>query len=372
MLHDMIRTGSGRLNQRTPAALGFAMPAEWETHEATWLGWPHNPTDWPDKLDTIRWVYTEIVRRISAGELVRMLVRSKGEERLARNYLDRAGAGGRSVEFIIHPTNRGWTRDSGPVFVRRCKGGRPETAIVHFHFNAWAKYADWRKDRRVPETAARLLRKRLFHARINGRDFILEGGGIDVNGRGTLLTTEECYLDPEVQVRNPGAGRPEFEAALKEYLGVTNILWLGAGVVGDDTHGHVDDICRFVDPETMVLIKEDNPADINYRVLMENWDRIQDFRLEDGSRPEVVPLPMPGPLFFDGCRLPASYANFYICNAAVIVPNFNDPKDRVALGILQELFKDRTVAGIHAVDLVLGFGTLHCLTQQQPALKGHR
>lgn len=343
------------------------MPAEWETHEATWLGWPHNPADWPDKLDVIRWVYGEMVRKISPGETVRMLVNSKTEEKLARRYLCRAGAAVERVEFIVHPTNRGWLRDSGPVFVRRSTGAQPETAIVHFHFNAWAKYADWRKDRRVPDTAARQLGKRLFDARVNGRPFVLEGGGIDVNGRGALLTTEECYLDPEIQVRNPGVGRAEFEASLREYLGVTHTLWLAGGVVGDDTHGHVDDVCRFVNARTLVLIREDNPKDINYRPLAENWDRVQDFRLEDGSKPEVVPLPMPGPLFFDGDRLPASYANFYISNAAVIVPTFNDPNDRVALGILGDLFKDRTVVGIHAVDLVLGFGTLHCLTQQQPA-----
>jgi len=343
------------------------MPAEWEKHEATWLGWPHNPADWPDKLDTIRWVYGEIVRKISPGEMVRMLVSSRAEEKLARRYLTRSGAGIGRVEFIVHPTNRGWTRDSGPIFVRRRRGRRSETAVVDFHFNAWARYPDWRKDRRVSASAARRLGKRLFDARSGGRKFVLEGGGIEVNGRGTLLTTEECYLDPKVQVRNPGLGRAQFEKALKEYLGVTNVFWLGGGVAGDDTHGHVDDICRFVNPTTLVLIREENRRDVNYRPLMENWERIRDLRLEDGSKPEVVALPMPEPLFFDGERLPASYANFYISNHAVLVPTFNDPNDRIALGILGELFKDRIVAGIHAVDLVLGFGTLHCLTQQQPA-----
>jgi agmatine deiminase len=342
----------------TPAQLGFSMPAEWERHEATWLAWPHHATDWPGKLDTIRWVYTEMVRKIAPGEIVRMLVRGAAEESQARSYLARAGADAGRVEFVRHATDRGWTRDSGPLFVR-CAG---ETAIVHFHFNAWAKYPDWRRDRRVPEAAARRLGKRLFRAERAGREFVLEGGGIDVNGRGTLLTTEECYLDPVTQVRNPGLGRGEFEAALREYLGVTNVFWLpGGGVAGDDTHGHVDDICRFVNPTTVVLIRGDEPR------LAENWERIQDLRREDGSRPEVVALPMPAPLHFDGDRLPASYANFYISNAAVIVPTFNDPNDRIALGILGELFTDRPVAGIHAVDLVLGFGTLHCLTQQQPA-----
>jgi agmatine deiminase len=351
----------------SPAAHGFSMPAEWERHEATWLGWPHNPTDWPDKLDTIRWVYGEMVRKIAAGETVRLLVASRTEEKLARRYLTRAGADVAPVEFIVYPTNRGWMRDSGPVFVRRRKARRTETAIVHFHFNAWAKYPDWQKDRRVPEMAAKRLGKPLFDARAGQRKFVLEGGGIDVNGRGTLLTTEECYLDPEVQVRNPGLDRAGFEDALKANLGVANVVWLAGGPVGDDTHGHIDDICRFVNPTTVVLIREDNRKDANYRALAENWERIRDMRLEDGSRPEVVPLPMPAPIFFDGERLPASYANFYISNAAVLVPTFNDPNDRIALGTLAELFRDRPVIGIHAVDLVLGFGTLHCLTQQQPA-----
>jgi agmatine deiminase len=358
---------SGAAAGSSPASLGFTMPAEWETHEATWLGWPHNPTDWPGKLDTIRWVYGEMVRRIAPGETVRLLVNSKPEERLARRYLSRAGADVRRVEFIVHPTNRGWMRDSGPIFVRRCEGHNLETAIVHFHFNAWAKYSDWRKDRRVPETAATLLGKHLFQAQSNGRPFVLEGGGIDVNGHGTLITTEECYLSRGIQVRNPGVGRKAFEAALRENLGVTNIFWLGGGVVGDDTHGHVDDLCRFVNRNTVILIREENPNDVNYRPLAENWERIQNLRLEDGSKPEVVALPVPAPLTFDGERLPASYANFYIANAAVLVPTFNDPHDRIALGILGELFRDRPVIGIHAVDLVLGFGTLHCLTQQQPA-----
>ena len=380
---------------QTPAALGFSMPAEWDRHEATWLGWPHNESDWPDKLDTIRWVYGEMVRKISEGELVRILVRHKAEEKLARSYLKRAAGDLKRVEFVHHPTNRGWTRDSGPIFVRRQRAaGVPpadqtsrarndmvlpagrrqhaaahagETAIVHFHFSAWAKYNDWHKDRKVPETAARLLKKRLFNAEFNGRDFVVEGGGLEVNGRGTLLTTEECYLHPKIQVRNPGMTKAQYDETFKRYLGVKNVLWLLNGPVGDDTHGHIDDICRFVNPRTLVLIRETNQRDINYQPLAENWERVQDLRLEEGSKPEVVPLPMPAPLHYADWRLPASYANFYICNACVIVPTFNDPNDRVALGTLGELFKDRPVVGIHAVDLVLGFGSLHCLTQQQPA-----
>jgi agmatine deiminase len=283
----------------SPAELGYAMPAEWERHEATWLGWPHNASDWPDKLDTIRWVYGEMVRKIAAGELVRILVRHKAEEKLARSYIQRAGANLKNVQFIVHPTNRGWTRDTGPIFVRRgvrssgfsrsgsrLKAGlQTETAIVHFHFNAWAKYSKWQKDRKVPETAARLLRKRLFNAEVNGKDFVIEGGGIEVNGRGTLLTTEECYLHPTIQIRNPGMKRADYDSAFKKYLGVTNVLWLSKGPVGDDTHGHIDDICRFVNRKTLVLIKEKNSKDINYRALAENWERVKDLRLEDGSKP---------------------------------------------------------------------------------------
>jgi agmatine deiminase len=363
-------------NPATPAELGCEMTAEWETHEATWLGWPHNETDWPDKIDTIRWVYGEMVRKISPGELVRILVRNRAEQKLAASYLKRAGCDLKKVEFVVHPTNRGWTRDSGPIFVKRRNpkssriAGRnlkSKTAIVHFHFNAWAKYDDWQKDTRVPETVARLLKKPLFNAQFNGGNFVIEGGGIEVNGRGTLLTTEECYLHPKVQVRNPGLTKMQYNETFRKYLGVKNILWLLNGPVGDDTHGHIDDICRFVNPKTLVLIRETNQRDINYQPLAENWERVQEFRLENGSKPEVVSLPMPAPIFYDGYRLPASYANFYICNACVIVPTFNDPNDRMALGTLGELFKDRPVVGIHAVDLVLGFGSLHCLTQQQPA-----
>jgi len=354
----------------TPAALGYHQPAEWETHEATWLGWPHNAADWPGKFEVIPWVYGEMVRQISAGEKVRLLIRHERDEAFARRVFRHVGVDFRQIRFVTHPTNRGWTRDTGPLFVRKpaAAGQKAETAIVHFHFNAWAKYSNWRKDTKVPETAARQLRKKLFSATTPaGKPFVIEGGGIELNGRGTLLSTEECYLHPAIQIRNPGLDRAGHEQVLKDYLGVTNVGWLAKGPAGDDTHGHIDDICRFVNPRTLVLVRERNGQDINHRPLEENWDRIGDLRLEDGSKPQVVELPMPTPLHFDGVRLPASYANFYICNAAVIVPTFNDPRDRVALGILGELFRDRPVIGIHAVDLVWGFGSLHCLTQQQPA-----
>jgi agmatine deiminase len=352
---------------KTPAAAGFRLPAEWELHEATWIGWPHNPTDWPGKFAPIPWVYGEIARQLTAGEVVRILVNSAAHEVRARRVLARAGVDSARLEFFRIPTNRGWTRDCGPIFLRRLRP-RAEVAVVRLRFNAWARYPNCQKDDAVPERAARALGCRLFPAEVNGRGFVLEGGSIDVNGRGTLLTTEECLLDQTRQVRNPGLSRAEVEAALGAYLGASNVLWLGRGIAGDDTHGHVDDLSRFVGPRTVVLCREDDPGDANYRPLEENRERLEAMRLEDGSRIEVVPLPMPAPLYFDGQRLPASYANFYISNAAVLVPTFNDPMDRVALGTLAELFPDRRVVGIHAVDLVWGLGTIHCLTHDQPAL----
>jgi agmatine deiminase len=252
------------------------------------------------------------------------------------------------------------------MFVKR-EGKQREVAIARFRFNGWAKYPDFQKDDQVPVRAAKALGCRLFRASAGTRDFVLEGGGIDVNGRGTLLTTEECFLDQTTQVRNPGLSRQQIEAAICDNLGVTNILWLGRGIEGDDTHGHVDDLCRFVGPRTVVLCSEDNPRDYNHRVLAENRERLEGARLEDGSKIEVVPIPMPAPLVFNKQRLPASYANFYMGNTAVLVPTFNDQNDRLALGVLSELITDRPVVGIHAVDLVWGLGTIHCMTQQQPA-----
>jgi agmatine deiminase len=341
------------------------MPAEWDEHEATWLGWPHNLSDWPGRFAPIPWVYGEIVRKLAAGEIVRILVPSREHEAKARAILRRVGADTERVEYFRIPTDRGWTRDFGPICVRRA-GRKPEVAVARFRFNGWAKYDDHHKDDQVAERAARALGLRVRPVRHRGRPVVLEGGAIDVSGEGTILTTEECLLDPAVQVRNPGFTREDYEEVFREQLGARHAIWLDKGIAGDDTHGHVDDLCRFVGPRTIVLCRERDPRDANYRPLEENRERLQGARLADGSKPEIVDLPMPAPLVFDGRRLPASYANFYVANAAVLVPTFNDPHDRTALLTLADLFRDRPVVGIHAVELVWGLGTLHCLTQQQP------
>ncbi len=343
------------------------MPAEWEPHEATWLGWPHNASDWPGKLEAVRWAFAEMVRKLAEGERVRILVNAPAHEHRARRLLSRAGADLSRVDFFQIPTDRSWLRDSGPLFVTRRRPA-PEVAVARFAFNAWARYPDWKRDRQAPVRIARRLRCRVFPVTHRGRAVVLEGGSFDVNGAGAALTTEECLLDADVQTRNPGFSRETYERILNESLGVDTLVWLRNGIAGDDTHGHVDDVCRFVNPTTVVLCREPDGGDVNHRVLAENRERLERATLGNGEHIEVVPLPMPAPLSCHGQRLPASYANFYIGNAAVLVPTFNDPNDRIALGILSEVFRGRPVVGIHAVDLLWGLGTLHCLTQQQPAL----
>ncbi|MGC9327660.1 MAG: agmatine deiminase family protein [Candidatus Hinthialibacter sp.] len=341
------------------------MPAEWAPHEATWIVWPHNASDWPGKFAPIPWVYAEIVRRLIEGEKVRILVNSRDHEFKARRILKKAGADSEWIEFFDIPTNRGWTRDFGPIFVKR-PSTENSVAAVRFRFNAWAKYPDWRQDDLAPQKIADALGLLPFSAEWRGHGVVLEGGAIDGNGLGDMLVTEECLLDEEIQIRNPGFTRDDYHGVLKNYLGVDNVIWLGKGIAGDDTHGHVDDLCRFVHDDTVVLCQEKNPQDDNYQSLTDNKERLQDVRLAHGGKLNIVDLPMPTPLIFDRQRLPASYANFLIANACVLVPTFNDPHDRLALGILAELFPGRKVIGIHAVDLVWGLGTIHCLTQQQP------
>ncbi len=346
----------------------WMMPAEWEPHEAMWLAWPHNASDWPGKLAAIHWVYAEIVRKLAPSETVRILVNDHKHETRARRYLHRAGADLSRVIFHRFATDRGWARDFGPMFVRpaRPSASRPSLAVLDGHFNAWAKYPQYHRDKEIAGKAAHALGLPLVEAAVNGRAFVLEGGAIDVNGQGTLITTEECLLDQDEQPRNPGLDRRTIEAALRRFIGAEQVVWLGRGVAGDDTHGHVDDVCRFVAPDTVVLCREDDPSDTNHDALADNRRRLSKVKLANGKRLRVVDLPMPEPLFFDGHRLPASYANFVIANKVVLAPTFHDPRDRDALRILAELFPSRQVVGIHAVDLVWGFGTLHCMSQQQP------
>ena len=339
----------------TPRAKGFRMPAEWEPHEATWIAWPHNRDDWPGRFAPIPWVYAEIVRKLARVERVRILVQDRAAEAVARRILSKAGANLDAVEFFHAPTDRGWTRDYCPLFVKHRSGHPPEVALTNWRFNAWAKYDDWKHDAAIPAKLASALSLRAWEPGL-----VLEGGSIDVNGRGLLLTTEECLLSP-VQARNPQLTRRAIERALYDYLGARQVIWLRNGIAGDDTHGHVDDVARFVTPDTVVVASEPDRADPNYEPLRENLAILRQLPLR------VVKLPMPAPLIFAGRRLPASYANFYIANELVLVPTFNDPNDRIALNTLARLFPDREVTGINAVELVWGLGTLHCLTQQQPA-----
>jgi len=342
----------------------FRLPAEWEKHEATWIGWPHNASDWPGKLSIIQWVYGEIVSKIVPGEKVRIIVNDKLHQEKAKKALKLAEIKTGNVEFYEMPSNRGWLRDSGPAFVSDGK----KISLVAFGFNAWAKYNNWRKDVCTPDMISGERKIEKITPLYNDRKVVLEGGSIDYNGAGTLLTTEECLMDKKIQVRNPGFSKDDYAAVFKKYLGIEKIIWLGKGIAGDDTHGHVDDLCRFVNKNTVVLVQENNKKDKNYKPLNENRERLEGEKTADGEKLNVIYLPMPSPIVFDGMRLPASYANFYISNNAVLVPTFNDPNDRIALGILAELFSDRKVIGIHAVDLVWGLGTLHCLTHEQPAL----
>jgi len=336
----------------TPRARSFRMPAEWEPHEATWIAWPHNRDDWPGRFAPIPWVYGEIVRKLSRVEKVRILVEDRALTEQALRVLRKVDARLDAVEFFPCRTNRGWMRDCGPIFVKNPRG---EIGMTAWRFNAWAKYDDWQFDARVPA----FLTKRLkLPAWTPG--MVLEGGSIDVNGAGLLLTTEECLLSP-VQARNPGLSRGEIERMLHDYLGAERVVWLRNGIAGDDTHGHVDDLARFVGPDTVVLSVEPDRSDPNYAPLRENGAILRAAGLK------VVTLPMPRPLIFDGRRLPASYANFYIANGLLIVPTFNDPADRVALAALARLFPDREVVGINCTELIWGLGALHCMTQQQPA-----
>jgi agmatine deiminase len=362
-----------------PTRLGFRMPAEWEAHEATWIAWPHQRDDWPGKFAAIPWVYAEIVRQLHGSEEVRILVNGKRGEELARAVLTKSRLDWDRITFWQIPTDRVWTRDYGPMFVTAGEPGThrgepgasatgvPPIAAINCQFNGWAKYSNWQRDNRAAQRLLAKLSVPTWQPEVAGRLIVLEGGSIDVNGAGCLLTTEECLLS-EVQQRNPGLTAGDYERLFADYLGVRKALWLGRGIAGDDTHGHIDDLARFVGLRTVVTVVEDNSADPNHEPLQENLRRLRGMTDADGKSLDVVTLPMPAPVWFDGQRLPASYANFYIANDRVLVPTFNDAQDSRALGILADLFPGRVVIGIHAVDLVWGLGTLHCLTQQQPAV----
>ncbi len=393
--------------QATPRALGYRMPAEWERHSATWIGWPQNRSDWPGKFGPIPWVYADIVKHLARVEDVNIVLRDAKAKAAARDVLRRAGVDMKRVNFHLWPTNRGWTRDSGPTFVVRktadgivrntadgivrntadgivrntadgsARHGEPDrVATVNWRFNAWAKYSNWKLDNQLPERISRKLKLKQFtplierkgNAGRNGKLYhvVLEGGSIDVNGQGLLLTTEECLLS-EKQQRNPGLGKKDLEQIFADYLSVEKVIWLDRGIVGDDTHGHVDDISRFVATDTVLTVVERSRADANYELLQENLRRLRAATDVQGRKLQVVELPMPRPVVFEGQRLPASYGNFYIANDLVLTPTFNDPNDHVALNILAGLFPKHEVVGIYCGDFIWGLGAIHCGTQQQPA-----
>jgi agmatine deiminase len=348
------------------------MPAEWEPHAATWLAWPHHKDDWPGKFEPIRWVYAEIIRHLARHESVEVIVNDAASEKRARKTLDLANALSDNVRFRHWPTDRVWTRDSGCTFVKCCadnprRENRDGLAAVKWRFNAWAKYRDWKRDEKIGSLMAKAATADEIRPVFEKQRVVLEGGSIDVNGHGCLLTTEECLLS-KVQQRNPAMKRRDYEKLFADNLGIRKVIWLGSGIAGDDTHGHVDDITRFVSPDTVVTAIESNPGDPNYEPLRENIRRLREATNQDGRSLSIVELPMPGPVVFEGRRLPASYGNFYIANGLVLVPVFNDPNDRVALDILADLFPDREIVGIYSGDLIWGFGAIHCMTQQQPAL----
>jgi len=386
----------------TPAALGNRMPAEWEPHTATWLAWPHYHGDWPGKFDPIPWVYAEIIRNLSRHERVELIVNDAKSERQVRKLLARSNALSPNVRFHRQPTNRVWLRDSGCIFVTPMQPGfaRPDSRgrlsahehreghdfsradhrqrmtgalapegllATKFRFNAWAKYSNWRHDEKIGALMAQTAHSQEIRPHHNNTRVVLEGGSIDVNGRGTLLTTEECLLS-KIQQRNPHMKRKDYEQLFADYLGAPHVLWLGRGIFGDDTHGHVDDLTRFVAPNTVVTMVESNPKDVNHKPLRDNLRRLQAARDQAGKPLNIVEVPMPGPVVFEQRRLPASYANFYIANGVVLAPVFNDPNDRIALNTLAELFPTRQVVPIYSGDLIWGLGTMHCMTQQQPAV----
>ena len=342
--------------------LGFRLPAEWEVHAATWLSWPHEPSDWPGKFPAIPFVYSEIVKNIAAFELVKIIVPNQHSADAVSHLLSENSANLDNITFILAPTNRSWIRDYGPLFLKDKHGNK---TILNLGFNGWAKYDNFNFDDDIPKFVAAKLNHPIWQPKHNNIQPILEGGSIDVDGQGTLLTTEECLLS-KTQERNPGFTKQDYETFFANYLGVKKVLWLGNGIAGDDTHGHVDDLARFIAPGKVITMIEENKSDINYQPLKDNLSRLQSMTDAQGNKLQVFELPMPAPIVFAGQRLPASYANFLILNQCVLVPTFNDVHDREALNIIANCFPTREVIGISAIDLIWGFGTLHCLSQQIP------
>ncbi|WP_372743979.1 agmatine/peptidylarginine deiminase, partial [Lutibacter sp.] len=328
-------------------------PAEWEKQQGILLCFPHNGNDWPGKYEAIQWAFVEFIKKVAAVEEVILVVASEKLKEKVIGMLETATVKISNVSFIIYKTNRSWMRDSGPIVVYN--NGKREA--LNFNFNGWAKYTNYQLDKYVPKQVSEHLNIPLTQVIYKGKPVIVEGGAIDVNGKGTLLTSEECLLHPTIQVRNEGFTKEDYETVFKQYLGVTNVIWLGNGIVGDDTHGHIDDLCRFVNEDTIITVVEENKNDANYAPLQDNLKRLQQAKLETGKTPNIVELPMPKPLIFDGIQIPASYANFLILNKTVLVPTFNDAKDRIALNIIAECFPDREIIGISAIDLIWGFGT---------------
>ena len=356
----------------------YRMPAEWEPHASTWMAWPHYRSDWPGKFEPIPWVYAEIIRHLGRHERIDLIVNNAASEKHARKVLTKANALSKNVIFHRWPTNRVWTRDSGCTFVASTghvgtaaparsveRSSTANLAAIKWRFNAWAKYPNYQHDEKIGNRIAEAAGVQTIPALHGKSRVVLEGGSIDVNGKGTLLTTEECLLSKKQQ-RNPAMSREDYENLFSDYLGIKNVIWLHSGIAGDDTHGHVDDITRFVSLDTVVTAVESDPKDTNYEPLRENLRRLRAATDQDGKPLAIVELPMPAPVAFEGRRLPASYGNFYIANGVVLVPVFNDPNDRVALDILADLFPDREVVGIYSGDLIWGFGAMHCMTQQQP------
>jgi len=341
------------------------MPAEWEPHRATWIAWPHHEPDWPTKFEAIPWVYAEIARVLAEHEPVEILCQSAEAAESARTALNAHAVRMNRVRLHVIPTDRVWLRDSAPTGVINQDG---HVILLNWAFNGWAKYDNWKRDAKVGAAIAEISGlPKLEPLRPGTRErMVLEGGGIETNGQGLLLVTEEWLLS-NVQVRNLGFDREQYERVFAEWLGTRKTIWLGASCVGDDTHGHIDDVARFVSPDTVVLAVEPDPSDENHPLSMDNLRRLELASRNPEADPlRIVQLPFPEPVMMLGERLPASYANFYIANGVVIVPTFNDANDRVALRTLGELFPERQVIGIHARDLVWGLGTLHCLTQQEP------